>query len=266
MKVTSLVDNVCLSPLCGAEHGLSLYIELDSGAKVLFDMGQGDLFSRNAEALGIDLSNVDIAVVSHGHYDHGGGLETFHRLNSKAKVYIRESALRGHGSIKPDGLKDIGIRCEDISRLVFCGERESLPFGITLFSNPPADFPDPPGNSLLTGPGGTRDDFSHEQNMLIREGGSVVLFGGCAHRGIVNILAAAQTLSGGAVTHVFSGMHIGKGNPSDEYLSSLARALLSFPEVRYFTMHCTLEEGFLKLKKPMGERIAYLSCSQSISI
>ena len=76
------------------------------------------------------------ACISHGHYDHGGGLNAFLLENSKAKVYIRESAFEQHSSIREYGLKDIGINCEHKDRLVLCNEREPIHRGITLFSNP----------------------------------------------------------------------------------------------------------------------------------
>lgn len=71
MKFITLAENTCKSEEFEAEHGLSLYIEA-CGKKILFDMGQTDMFSRNAKKLGAELSDVDIAVLSHGHYDHGG--------------------------------------------------------------------------------------------------------------------------------------------------------------------------------------------------
>lgn len=259
MKVISLIDNVSKCA-CAAEHGLSLYVELDCGARVLFDTGQGSLFAENAAALGIDLSTVDLAVISHGHYDHAGGLDTFLKINRKAKVYIRESAFEGHHSVKPDGLKDIGVCRPADDRLVSCGEIENLPFGITLFSNPPSDFPEPPGNRLLLGPDGGKDNFNHEQSMLVEESGRAVLFGGCAHRGIANILEKALEISCAPITTVFSGMHL--KDASDEYIESLAEILLSYDGVKYYTMHCTGEEGFAVLAALMGDRISYLSCGQ----
>lgn len=76
MKITSLVDNTSHAGL-PVEHGLSLHIALDNGQNILFDMGQGSLFASNAATLGIDIASVDAAIISHGHYDHGGGLKTF---------------------------------------------------------------------------------------------------------------------------------------------------------------------------------------------
>ena len=265
MKVTSLIDNLSHG-LCVAEHGLSLHIELDSGLKILFDMGQGELFTRNAEILGIDLVDVDIAVISHGHYDHGGGLKTFLERNSKAKVYVRKRAFDAHYSLKEDGAKNIGIEKADRKRLVFCEGCSEPADGVILFVDPPHHFPEPPGNSLLLGPGMKPDTFSHEQSMIVFEGDKKVLFGGCAHRGIVNILQVAQNICDDGITHVFSGMHIGKGDVSREYILSLSQALKGYDDIKYYTMHCTGDEGYRFLKETMGEQIEYLACGEIITI
>lgn len=87
MLITSLVENTSTQGL-PVEHGLSLHIRLDQGRQVLFDMGQRILFAENAQRLGIHLEEVDLAVLSHGHYDHGGGLRAFFRLNSHAPMYV----------------------------------------------------------------------------------------------------------------------------------------------------------------------------------
>ena len=87
MKFTVLVEN---QEACGleGEHGLSLYIEYN-GRKILLDAGQSAVFVRNAEKLGCDLAAVETAVLSHAHYDHAGGFETFFRVNQTASLYAR---------------------------------------------------------------------------------------------------------------------------------------------------------------------------------
>ena len=95
MTITSLLENTAARAGIAAEHGLSLYIETAT-RRILFDMGQTDLFARNAEALGIDLSRVDLAILSHGHYDHGGGLAAFLEINQTAPVYLTEAAFLPH--------------------------------------------------------------------------------------------------------------------------------------------------------------------------
>ena len=105
MKITSLVENTCSNGNYDVEHGLSLYIETED-KKILFDMGQTDLFVKNANIMGVDLSDVDVAVLSHGHYDHGGGLGKFLEINQKAPVYLSRYAFGKYynGSSKYIGL------------------------------------------------------------------------------------------------------------------------------------------------------------------
>ena len=95
MKISVLVENTSRDNYC-TEHGLSLYIALNSGKNILFDMGQGNLFLKNAQLLGCDIKDVDSAIISHGHYDHGGGLRYFMNLNDKANVYIQQPAFEPH--------------------------------------------------------------------------------------------------------------------------------------------------------------------------
>ena len=92
MKIQVLLENTSLRQDLLAEHGLSLYIETGEH-KILFDMGQTEAFAYNAEQMGIDLSQVDIAILSHGHYDHGGGLKYFMGINQKANIYLNRYAF-----------------------------------------------------------------------------------------------------------------------------------------------------------------------------
>ena len=92
MKIQNLVENEQGKNGCLAEHGLSVYLETGKH-KLLVDTGATDAFLRNAEFLGIDLKEVDILILSHGHYDHGGGILTFSKINPRARIYIREDAF-----------------------------------------------------------------------------------------------------------------------------------------------------------------------------
>ena len=88
MKLITLVENTCGNNGCIAEHGLSIYIETDKH-KLLLDTGQSDAAVKNAETLGIDLSKVDTVILSHGHYDHSGGILPFSKLNKTARIIMR---------------------------------------------------------------------------------------------------------------------------------------------------------------------------------
>ena len=91
MRVVCLIENTEGTAGCGIEHGLCLYVETEQH-KLLLDTGASDLFIKNAEIKGVDLTEVDTVVISHGHSDHGGGLEAFSRINPNAKIYMQASA------------------------------------------------------------------------------------------------------------------------------------------------------------------------------
>ena len=96
MKITVLVENNTINPDCESKHGLSLYIQTIKHC-ILFDFGpDGSTLLKNADVLGADLSNVDTAFLSHGHMDHGGGMNTFLKLNTNSKIYTRPDAFSAH--------------------------------------------------------------------------------------------------------------------------------------------------------------------------
>ena len=188
MRITALAENTSVSDNFGAEHGLSLYIETDKH-NILFDMGQTALFSENAEKLGIDLSMVDIAVLSHGHYDHGGGLKKFLSINDKAPVYINRYAFEPHynGKEKYIGL-DISL--QDNERIIFTDDFYEIGQGLTLHScnyRPKNIELGSLGLNMLINDRLLPDDFRHEQYLLIEENGRRILISGCSHKGILNI-------------------------------------------------------------------------------
>ena len=102
MRIINLVENTEGRAGCGAEHGLSFYIETEHH-KLLMDTGQSGLFMQNAEKLGIDLTKVDTVVLSHGHYDHGGGILPFAEINRDAKIYVPEKAFGEYYSVSKAG-------------------------------------------------------------------------------------------------------------------------------------------------------------------
>ena len=132
MKTTSILENTSEREDMITEHGLSLYIETGK-VKILFDMGQSDAFYKNAQKLGIDLSKVDIAVLSHGHYDHGGGLKRFMEINSRAPIYVMRDAFLPHFNASG---KYIGLDTElaQSGRLIFADDECVIAPDITLYS------------------------------------------------------------------------------------------------------------------------------------
>ncbi len=271
MKITSLVENTSCKGL-PVEHGLSLHIKLNDGRQILFDMGQHNLFVGNAERLGINLPAIDVAVVSHGHYDHGGGLGKFLKINSHATVYVNRHAFEPHYSLRDNGLTYIGLdqSLKNNRRLAFCDEETGID-GIILFSGVGNNCLFPSGNRLLFGPEMDKnDDFCHEQSMIVTEGDKTVLFAGCAHSGIVNIMQRAEKVAKRQLTHVFAGMHLVKSGLSEDeentFIGRLSEELLKYHDCHYYTMHCTGLQQYGLLKKHMGCAIDYMSCGEIVEI
>jgi len=270
MIITSLIENTSEKGL-PVEHGLSLHIQLKDGQQVLFDMGQSELYWQNALRLGLDLKEVDLAIVSHGHYDHGGGLEPFIRNNTKASVYVHKDAFMPHYSLREEGLTYIGLNeaLKDSPRLIMCDALTRINDHLTLFAAVQGNCCYPHGNRLLFGPNKSEHDtFCHEQNLLIQEGETSVLIAGCAHQGIVNILRRSTELIGHAPSYVLAGMHLIKSglNPTEEtnFIRQLAHELMRYTNTKFYTMHCTGTEQFEQLKAIMGDQIFYLSCGDQI--
>ncbi len=251
VRITVLSENTASNASLICEHGLSLYIETPRH-KILFDTGQSDAFAKNAADLGIDLSLVDVAILSHGHYDHGGGMKKFLEINEKAPIYLTSKAFGKHFNAKGEyiGL-DLSLRESD--RLVFTDDRFEIDKELKLFSCNGIEKISPVETSgLEIEENGIRraDDFLHEQYLLICASGKRILVSGCSHKGIVNI---AEWFSPDILV---GGFHFSKINDREK-ISSYARKLLEYP-TSYFTGHCTGEKQFEILKEIMGDRIEYI--------
>lgn len=274
MLIRTLVDNRSDDENLGCQHGLSLYVETEKH-RLLFDTGADVLFAGNACKMGIDLSKVDIAVISHGHSDHGGGLKAFLEINGTAKAYIQRMAFSDYYANRPGGDKvyiglDKGLLSS--SRFVFVKDGLIIDDELTLFSDVIAERLNPSGNEDLLMKQGddlVRDDFSHEQDLMITEGGKKVLLAGCAHKGIVNILEKYRKESGSFPDIVVGGFHLynksADTSEAPETVDEIARYLLSTGS-KYFTCHCTGDMAFKQLKNICGENMEYLSTGKRIVI
>lgn len=266
MIIKTLIENHSVSTDYVCEHGLSFYIETN-GIKILFDMGKTDLFSQNARKMGIRLSEIDIAVISHGHYDHGGGLSAFLECNHKAKVYVAKGAFDPKYAVRDDEKVYIGLDryLRHHPQVVEIEGLFKVMEGITLFSDVSRIHPLPRGNkNLLAVTNGqfVEDSFNHEQNLWIEEGDSNVIIAGCAHRGIANIMEYSIKEFDIEPSVVVGGFHLKNRvstlSEKPELVDQIGQYLKEKKSM-YYTCHCTGVEAFHRLKNQLGDRLGYLA-------
>lgn len=274
MIIKTLVENISEKPELGAEHGLCLYIETKRH-KILFDTGASKIFAENALKMGVDLAAVDIVILSHGHYDHGGGIRTFLTLNQTAKIYMQQNAFQNHFSHsifsqqKYIGL-DQGLLPN--SRFVFVENGLIIDEELELFSKIAGNRFSPSGNQdLYMEMNGQlqQDDFSHEQNLIISENGKTLLVAGCAHRGIVNIVDQFKQERKKMPDVVIGGFHLYNGAAKTDEAPAIVDGIgqaLAETKVQYFTGHCTGMKSYEQLKVILGDKLGYISTGSQISL
>jgi len=270
MTLSILADNRSLdTERFRSEHGLSVLLQTGSRS-ILLDTGASGLFLDNARELGLDIQGVDYVFVSHGHADHAGGLARFLEANGKARILLSPEAVSerfwslrgGRHCISPDWPLE-----QMEGRTIWVDETLELGEGLRVIAAIAHSHALPRGNRQLLserkgecGP----DEFRHELAIYI----DGLLFTGCAHSGLLNILEACPW----PVHTVLGGFHLldprgGEVYESREELLALAEKLHgSYPDTLFYTSHCTGDEAFATLRSVMGERLRHFFCGGQIEI
>lgn len=261
VRLTVLVENTTKGHGLLAEHGLAFWIEVGT-QQILFDAGQSGVLRHNASQLGINLGAADAVVLSHGHYDHTGGLAACPLSEGSRRACVDRADKSGVQPLRvfahPEAFKDKYARKADgtsryIGMPVYA--RETLPRatdvtpvgapteigeGISVTGPIPrhTDFEDTGGpffeDEACTQP----DDLLDDQAAFIDTPNGVVVILGCAHAGVINTLRYIQTLVPHRPMHaVIGGMHL---VTADEMrLSRTVDALREFDVQHLVPLHCT---------------------------
>lgn len=274
MIISTLLENTAISSNYKTKHGLSLHIQTNEH-KILFDLGPDDTFIENAKKLNIDIAEVDIVIISHGHRDHGGGLESFLKENSTAKIYINKNAFEPYYNTLLNLMKYyIGLNKEfkDNDRIILTDDDYIIDDKLRLFSNVSGSKFIPSSNKDLLmkeRDNYLQDDFKHEQNLIIKENNKNILISGCSHCGVVNIIERGEELIKGKFNIQIGGLHlynpISKKEEDLEFIKALGKDL-NDRNINYYTCHCTGLKSFNNLKEIMGIKINYLSTGKIIEI
>ena len=258
MEWTVLSDNRTINPAFETEHGLSILLETEKHC-ILLDTGASDILIRNAERLGKDLSSVDYVFISHGHSDHAGGLKHFMDINKKAKVIVSPDAISGMFYSKRRYLHSITTEWPEFpqERLLQINHSGSIGDDIYVIAHIPHIHPMPEGNQHLFVQDMqgqyVHDDFRHELALYTKG----LLFTGCAHSGLENILAACPL----PVKMVVGGFHLLDNHEDEVKLTALSSRLTeAYPQTHFYTSHCTGDAVFAILQDVMGNKIHPFSC------
>ncbi len=276
MRIVNLIENTEGRSGCVYEHGLSFYIETENH-KALLDLGQTGSSIQNAGILGVDLQSVDTVVLSHGHYDHSGGIISFAGINDRAVIYMQKTA--GGEYYADDGRHATGDRYRYIGidkeilklpQVRFIQGDHVIDDELELFTIDRRTHMLPFTNKRLlvkTEDGFVPDEFAHEHFLVVKAKGLTVLMSGCAHNGILSILDAYKEKFGKHPDIVVSGFHlmVKREYREDELqeVRAIAEELSKYP-TRFYTCHCTGLPAFREMKEIMGDQLEYIHSGDEI--
>jgi 7,8-dihydropterin-6-yl-methyl-4-(beta-D-ribofuranosyl)aminobenzene 5'-phosphate synthase len=243
---------------------LAFWIESDGG-RILFDTGQGPSLRSNVPALGVDLAQTDVLVISHGHYDHTGGVEYALGLATRAKVYCHPAAFQTRYSVRDGKARSIGIpkRPERTLRRL-PGERlhwvvgpTSVADGVWLTGPIPrtAGFEDTGGPFYLDRAGWRPDPLEDDLALWIDTDEGLVICLGCAHSGVANTIRYIRELSGAVkIRAIIGGFHL--LNASAQRLERTVETLRNLDVPLIAPCHCTGKDASRALAEAIGERVS----------
>lgn len=223
LRITVLADDHVAAPDVLAEHGLSMLIETDDW-RILFDTGQGKVLRGNADALGIRLAGLYAVVVSHGHYDHTGGLAILLRECSPSAIFLHPAALQPKYA-KSDNAPHRSIGIPECSRQALSAVTDRVVLTESATEVVPGvwctgEIPRVPANGpsetgfFLDGDCRAPDPLADDQALFIETSNGIVLIAGCAHAGVANTLDRVSALTGcGEVFAVIGGLHLWRATP-----------------------------------------------------
>jgi 7,8-dihydropterin-6-yl-methyl-4-(beta-D-ribofuranosyl)aminobenzene 5'-phosphate synthase len=266
VKIVTLIENLVYSPGLSAEHGLSMYLETEN-RKILFDTGQSGLFLDNAGKLGIDISEIDTVILSHGHYDHTGGLYPFLKVNNKAQVFCKESLFeeKYHGKNRfigtPYHQEIIGNRITYLHEITEIDTNLYIVPDIEIFNTVDTHFKN---MQVKKGDSWTEDSFRDELFLAYKIRGNQHILTACSHRGITNICRTAEKALAIPVKSIIGGFHL-KDSTIEQYIE-ITWYLRQNNLETLGVCHCTGIDKFAEMKSECDIKVYYNFTGNEINL
>lgn len=257
-----VIDNKACNGLKG-EWGLSIVVDY-KGKKILVDAGASDLFIENMQKMGIDIREIDYAMLSHAHFDHANGIPAFFKKNDKAKFYIRETTKDNCYAKRLFFYKYIGIpkrmMDEYADRIEVVSGDYELMDGVYLLPHKTANLENIGKKEkmyLKTDNGYIFDNFAHEQSLVVDTDKGLVIINSCSHGGAVNIINEVKnTFKDKHIYGIIGGFHL--YNKKDAEVLEVAECIKNTGIEFVCTGHCTEERAYNILKGVLKDKLIQL--------
>ena len=272
VKVSVVVENVASGGGMIPEHGICFWIEIGS-TKIIFDTGQGGALLNNARILGVSLEQTEFVVLSHGHYDHTGGLKDVLQLSQNPKVYAHQAAFQPkfacneYGQSRAIGMPSMNEKSvrKIASDVIFTTKPTQIADRLFVTGEIPrvTEFEDTGGPFFLDERCIKSDPLLDDQALFFESSRGIVVLLGCAHAGVINTLLYIQQLTHGKPIHaVMGGMHL--LSASRKRMNNTIKYLVRIKPDLLGPAHCTGRAATAELWEAFSQKC--FPCSVGTSI